>query len=409
MKFEPVRGALKLVRKSTSLSKHGIQLFFSLLRLWKQENRVKVARYLPSWGSTSQKSRLFNLDLHVGVVGDLERHLRRNSIDLMRFSISSHNKLIPDRPSVSDPVRYISNRNWERLDQNRIRLFQSRYKAFLKCFDGFIVTHTPSFTELYSRFGKPILCIVSTRYEAPYTNRPGDWERLNQVLIEGNENKQIQIVANNRGDADYLQYFTGLKVPIVPSLCDSGYRWTGGTDRKVFICKNQELSREIQSKTAFQPLDSLGTPYSFRDLLDCHEILVIPQNISTMTLFELATAGAPVWVPSKDLMKKLNLEYGVLKELTYANLKGIHVSSDQSSPVNWSSPSYYDWWLERADFYDEKIMPNVLTFNSLEDLSQGWSSTGDFYLSLESKLEERNRDIQQNWDSIVARFASNII
>lgn len=376
------------------------------LRLWTIEGSVRLPNLLWFSRERNHKLRVFNLDLHVGVIGDLEPSLLQNSIEVVRFSISNHNGLTPGRPPVSDPVRFISNRNWERLDQKKIWSFQSRYGNFLKRFDGFVVTHTPSFTELYAKFDKPILCVVSTRYEAPYTNRPRDWERLNQLLIEGHASQQIQLVANNKGDKDYLKSFTGIEVPVIASLGDSQHRWRGKKEAKVFICKNQQLSLAIEEATGFKPLRSLGSPYTWQDLLDCREILVIPQNISTMTLFELATAGAPVWVPSKEFLKKLHRDYGVLKELTYANLKGISVSLDKSSPINWSSDLYLDWWLERADFYDEGIMPNVRTFDSFKELRMGNDSSNDFPLMSAHELELRNRSIQDAWNSVIAGFAS---
>ena len=347
---------------------------------------------------------LFNLDLHIAVIRDLERHLNRNEMDLVNFSISGHNWALPNRPPIPDPVKIVSNKTWRELDQNRIKMFQTHYAEFLRNFDGFVVTHTPSFVELYCNMDKPVLCVVSTRYEAPYTNSQTDWDRLNNVLLQGHGSGNVQIIANNRGDADYLKYFTGIEVRTLPSLCDLGYRWSGSLSKKVFICKDQELSREIEFQTDYLPVHSLGSPYSFADLMDCREVLVIPQNISTMSLFELATAGCPVRIPSKELLRDLHKKYGILDSLTYAGLEGVNVSDDPKSPANWSSDSFLDWWLDRADFYNTDLMPNVRTFNSFEELALDSVDTEGSRVVTSEQLAERNQKIQNGWDQVMEEF-----
>lgn len=77
-----------------------------------------------------------------------------------------------------------------------------------------------------------------------------------------------------------------------------------------------------------------------------------------MTLFELATAGVPVAVPSRSLFQSLRRRYkGVLDELTYAEVHRTLVSGREGSPVDWAAGGYLDWWLDRADFYDKELMP----------------------------------------------------
>ena len=316
--------------------------------------------------------RLFNLDLHIGVVADLEQTFKHIGISLTRWSISGHNHLVEGRLPVSDPVRYINQRSWRTLNLDLIEKFQVRYGKFLQRFDGFVCTYSPTFAEIFRDLGKPVLVVAATRYEAPYTDRPADWERFNKYLVDGVHRNQIVISANNLGDADYLKYFTGLNVPVVPSLCskpDWDHRKTGP---RVVMCHDQKLIELVETQTAhaYNRVGILGSPYSWSSLAQCQEVLIFPQNISTMTLFELATAGVSVAVPSRRWIRELRDNgFGVLDECTlYESYKLPCDELSTENPINYQSSEYLDWWLDRADFYDTDLMPNIRIVDSMDEL-----------------------------------------
>jgi hypothetical protein len=316
--------------------------------------------------------RVFNLDLHIGVIADLEQELKKSKIELTRWSISMHNHLVPNRLPITDPVRYINARKWHLIDFERIRKFQDRYKKFLNSFDGFICTYSPVFAELYNDLNKPILIVAATRYEAPYTEREKDWERFNTYLISGVKNSKIQIYANNLGDADYINYFTGVKPRVIPSLCEKQIGNTKVNGQHVIIARDKKLSDLINLSThgIYQDISTLGTPYKWKDLKSCEEVLVFPQNISTMTLFELATAGVPVAIPSRRwITELLGNDFYLLNELSFHQVLGLDTTNMSSeNPANYNSPTFLDWWLDRSDFYNKKLMPNVREVDSIEDL-----------------------------------------
>jgi hypothetical protein len=72
--------------------------------------------------------RVFNLDLHIGVIADLEQELAGHSIELTRWSISMHNHLVSGRLPITDPVRYVNSRKWHLLNESIINKFQNRYQ-----------------------------------------------------------------------------------------------------------------------------------------------------------------------------------------------------------------------------------------------------------------------------------------
>ena len=353
--------------------------------------------------------RVFNLDLHIGVIADLEQELAGHSIELTRWSISMHNHLVSGRLPITDPVRYVNSRKWHLLNESIIYKFQNRYQKFLKSFDGFISTYSPVFAELYRGFNKPILIVAATRYEAPYTNRQGDWDRFNKYLISGVKNSEIFLHANNKGDADYLSYFTGIKVQTVPSLCEKGKISHEHEGRRVIISNDQKLVHYIESSTRklFNSISVLGIPYLWTDLIHCKEILVFPQNISTMTLFELATAGVPVAVPSRRWVKELlHNGYLLLNELSFHQILGLDTSKmSPNNPGNYNSASYLDWWLDRADFYSSSLMPNVRIVDSIEELVSGQN---DIISDLNRLTELRNVELKQKRHAMIKNFKESM-
>lgn len=353
------------------------------------------------------KSIFFNLDLHVGVIADIEHGLKYENAKLIRWSISGHNFLIPNRSSVSDPVQFVNAQNWQELDTSKVSKFRKRYGLFLHSFDGFICTHSPAFAELFYGIKKTLI-ISSTRYEMPYSSQPDQWSRLNHLLVQGVESQQIHLYANNRGDSDYIKYFTNLDVKVTPSLCEkeSG-EWIGGQPFGVILSKDKNLITqiEIQTESKFKDIAHLGEPYKWENLLDLNEIFVIPQNISTMSLFEFATAGIPVAIPSRRWILNLKKSgYGILGELTFHELYHLDPPESDLAPTNYKSNKYLDWWLDRADFYDEFLMPNVRIVDSYAELKEGPSKVKLLGKNYWKQIHSRNNHIYQLRKKMIADF-----
>jgi len=351
--------------------------------------------------------RVFNLDLHIGVIADLEQELKKSKIELTRWSISMHNHLVPDRLPITDPVRFINARKWHLMDCKRIGKFQDRYNKFLNSFDGFICTYSPVFSELYKDLNKPILIVAATRYEAPYTQRQRDWDRFNNYLLSGVKNSKIIMYANNLGDADYIKYFTGIKPQVVPSLCEKNLFTTEQNGQHVTIAHDKNISDLIELSTGgiYRDISILGKPYNWNDLKSCEEVLVFPQNISTMTLFELATAGVPVAVPSRRWITEL-LENGfyLLNELSFHQVLGLDTTNMSSNnPANFNSPTFLDWWLERSDFYNKVLMPNVRVVDSIEDLLKNRNEKRH---SLPELTLKRNSELSILRNKMITEFKS---
>ncbi len=358
---------------------------------------------------------MFNLDLHVAVIQDLSTFFPTEQTKMTRFSLSIHNHL--QRPFYlwsSDPVAIVNQSTWKELDNSKVKDFKIRYRRFLETFDGFVVTYPTSFVDLFIETKKPILAVVATRYEAPYTEMESKWEGLNRSLVEGVNSGQITLIANNAGDAEYIKYFTGLSVPVLPSLCDGKELWSGSSGRRITMAKDLNLRRSIYEKTQglYQPIESLGRPYKWADLMTCLEVLVIPQNISTMTLFELATAGVPVVVPGRELLKEMkDLYSGVLDELSFAEVYGVDADGrfgEPGSPANWKDGSYLDWWLDRADFLNPELMPNVRVAETYADLILSDRDVRTLREAATPAIQVRNAQIRDRWQEQITEWTRSL-
>lgn len=319
------------------------------------------------------RPRVFNLDLHTSVVADIRQGLAPEDISLTSWSLSGHNYVTRRLFTAPDPVSVVNARSWRELDVNQIDRFQDKYGRYLRSFDGFLVTHTPSFAQLFTGLGKPCLVVASTRYEAPYTARPDAWSALNTFIRQELQASRMILVANNLADAAYCEFHLGVHVKCVPSVCDyTQIVWNGDPSVKVISAMDPTLTSLIRTTLGSEwlPWDSvLHRHYRWQQLASLGEVVVVPYNISTMTLFELATAGIPVSVPSSRLLKEwFHAHSGVLSQLTWYQVEGVTPPKDEENPANSDRSDFLDWWIARADFMQRNVMPNVRIFDDVSEL-----------------------------------------
>jgi hypothetical protein len=320
------------------------------------------------------RPKLFNLDAHISVIADLRSGAQRLGIDITSWSISGSNGVFRRYLNVPDPVRIVNSSTWTGLDESMINEFSKIYGSFLKTFDGFVVTYPPAFAQLFSPYDRPTLVVAATRYEWPYSLDAKKRDDFEDFLRKGSDSEKLLIAANNKGDADYLQFYTGLKPKYVPSLCDyTRQEWDGNIHDCLILARSEKLTRHVNQLTGGRWIDfksKLGKNYEWSELASGKAVFIVPYNISVMSLFELATMGVPVIVPSQKLMKELRMEFeGVLSEVSFIEMNSV-VTNEMSEfdPNNYLASGYIDWWLERADFYNTELMPNVAVIDSLDEL-----------------------------------------
>lgn len=362
----------------------------------------------------SKKIRIFNLDLHTSLIADLKSGFDLYDVTFVSWCVSGNNRNFRKFRKVPDPVTHIYGRNWLDIRLQDLEKFRRRHQRYLETFDLFIVCFPPAFVEIFLDFGKPILVLVGTRYEAPYTNDPESWGRLNLKLQAGVESGQVKLVANNIADVDYIKHFTGLQSKYLPSLCEyTKMLWNPQTGSKVILSKSGLLVSQIEGATFNEWRDIkgvLGKNYSWREMSKVTEVLFIPYNVSTMTLFELATAGIPVTVPSKKFLMELSQKFqGVLSELSfYQILKLDSGKLGLDNPNRINSLSHVEWWLDRADFYNLDLMPNVRFIDSMEELQlpHPMSQSVENSIKVQRRVFDRNEAIFQERRELILQFLS---
>lgn len=315
---------------------------------------------------------LLSIDVHISVIEDVSRGLNE-SCRLTRWSLSTARYFKNKRSSLPSPVRYLYLDKWKALDELAIRSFQREYRAYLETVDGAIVIYPPAFLELYPN-EMPLLIMAATRYEFPYTSRGEDWARLDEKLRRKVEDGSAILVANNQGDADYLKFYTGLSVPVIPSVGDYvESSWLGGTESKLIYARHSrtlDYVRTLQRGRVSPRMSFIGDsrPFTWDDLSVASEILVVPQNVSTMFLFELATAGVPVAVPDDEWLYNMYMDGVALKELSFSQVEDPSLASrGRSGPADPEWPEFFEWWIARSDFGNKRLMPNVRRVSCLEE------------------------------------------
>lgn len=369
---------------------------------------MKKDIFKTTYFNSGAKLLLFNLDLHIGVIKDLKQELANHAnIDLVSWSISRHNGLIRNHLNIPDPVRHVNHKTWPGLNPELRNRFRAEYGKFLEKFDGFIVTHTPSFIQLFESLGKPILLINSTRYEAPYSNDLNQWRSLNESLRNLSASELLHIGSNNKGDQEYLFRNTSITSFLVPSVCD--YLSIGRESESstgLIFCRSAKFQEYIEKATDGRFKTTYGRYVSYEDIIQASSLIVLPQNVSTMFLFEMATLGKRVLIPEikllKDLAKKVP---GVLSELSYFQVHGLSTEGLSNDNLNnYNSPIFYNQWLDFADFYDSELMPNVELFEDFSDLKH-YSSA---YIPDQQTHFRRNRSLYDKRANFVNSFIQKL-
>lgn len=351
--------------------------------------------------------RIFMFGVHISDMREAKKGFSNLAVKVESWSISTSRAYLNTFFPFPDPIKHINSDSWSKIDQGLVNKFRNEYSNYLRKFDGFVSCHPLAFSQIYEVFDKPILAINSTRYEIPYSGNVEKSKSLNEFIKSHTRQGLLTILPNNRADQDYLEFYTGVRGRYVPSLCDYiGQKWEGGGVNLVYA-KSTQLSRDVASITQDGFIDFrgfLGPKYSWDELMRVNSILVIPYNISTMFMFELAYAGVPVIVPTKQLLTSLREKYsGVLSEVSCFESNMLDVSQlSHDDPNNYKSREFLDWWLRRADFYDVALMPNITTIDSLEELRNCLLPSDR--PSMEYQIMDRNSKLHALRNSEFIRF-----
>ena len=137
------------------------------------------------------------------------------------------------------------------------------------------------------------------------------WRWLDASLQERVASKRLTAVANNRADADYLTNYTGIRPAHVPSACSYIPAYSGRKPAVVVCSKRDTLAKEICAELSHEAIPlraGLGPRFSWAQLYEHRALVVVPYNVSIMSLCEHYSACAPVYVPDRAFLKRLMAE-----------------------------------------------------------------------------------------------------
>lgn len=366
--------------------------------------------------------RFFNLDLHIGVIGDIRQILAAHGHEVTDWTLSAHAWVLG---RARDKVDVVNEHTWRDLNPAMCDAFYKRYKDELSGYDAFIVTHTPSFSMLYERWEKPIICVASTRYEAPYTDQPEAWVYLNEYLRRKIDEGILTPIANNRYDAAYAERFTQRKWQVISSLCNyTGAHYTGTRRESLYVSKfplpvrvpglidkATEFQRSIWQRAALRlGMASPRQGYSWQEIAQFKSAVVIPYNASIMSIFEMYAAGMPMLFPTPRFAAELYAKHrqeGVFSELSYNQVHGLPSGSrlycGRPDPNDYEDANGMMQWVGLSDFYDSTNLAQLLYFDSYRELEEllATSDWGAIHGRIADHHQVRTEQVHAAWRSVI--------
>lgn len=366
-----------------------------------------------------RKLRFFCLDIHGAVSADIKDIFEKLGHEVVVWVVTSgpvgYSRFTHGREN--DPVEVFNFHSWFNCEMQMYEDFYERYKDYLSQFDGYIAAFNSTFALLYKNLNKPIIIINAVRYEFPLTGRPELWESLNHFLIDGVKSGRLFMVSNNKGDREYLKYYTGLDSELIPSLClYTQAKYSG--NKEFFVCQPTTRGSELPNFTAqkYSNLidNNLPRPYQWQDLYDYKGIIHFPYQISTMSIFEEYSANVPLFFPSKKFLVKLRQQDPSLLQECSCGLLLVYPSivlpTTPGDLNNLSDPKVMKFWIDHADFYDRENMPYIQYFDSFKHLNYLLKMFNLNIVSQNMKNHNKKRKVLvfRKWKSLLEKVSEAI-
>ncbi|ELU01816.1 hypothetical protein CAPTEDRAFT_203186 [Capitella teleta] len=341
--------------------------------------------------SSRRHLHIWTTDFHIATIQDIRHLLEPIGVTFFDQSLTPRCKLFN---SCAYNLTILNRKNGIHLNHSLIPQFYDRYKDDwqMQQVDAFVCYHPTSLCELYMPFNRSIIVVASTRYELGRQDRD-TWTKWNENLQKLSQHPKNIIAANNLYDSNYIEYFTGIKAKLIPSICDytnvtynpsinTFLLFAGRTANAVRFQFFSELFNEtcaIQncSELSLVHFRTLPVPYKYGDIARHKGFVLIPYQVSTMSLFEHYRMNVPIFAPSVELLIEWHQKHNILREKTWNGVtnrtivsQGSHISAHDSQkhlpdPNNDTDPESLKYWIPFSDFYQ---WPHVIIFNTLDEL-----------------------------------------
>ena len=298
-----------------------------------------------------------------------------------------------------------------------INMFQllAKTEMFSKV-DAIVCMFYPAICQNYVALNKTIIYMPAHRFFIKRCTK-NDIDSYFYWMFNSKSSKIV--VAAGQYDAEYINYFTGKKIPyiiastiltypnpplnssrrmnIVAPFKEEGTKWLP------ILRKN---AREMNYKYPFASIRSFKHPFSLDELASFQSVIVFPYAVLSYYLCDIITSTIPMFVPSPEFILDYNLMHDYRNTGKYCPQNAYqppksNLTRHPYSPEDNSRDARL-YWLQFASFYT----PCVTVFSSFEDLFKKLQST-DF-----NKVRQCNREYRQTilnhnrkqWEAILQQI-----
>ena len=347
--------------------------------------------------------KFFNIDFHISVILDLEEIFNELCHIITDISLSDHASIIGKQKKF---IPDISNGRWINYFITGSTQQFSLVHPELSDFDGFISTYPPLFSILYLGYNKPSFVHIPIRFDYGIHSDASSMRNIISIIQKAIESKNLIVTANNKYDAHYFNFLTGITPEHIPSLCTyTSLQYNSQSHSKsILIYAEKELDKS-KIDFNFDLKSSLPHGYKWKELLKYKAIVHFPYQLSTMSIFEHYTANRPLFFPSEKFIHKLYFDgQNILSQVSNYQLwntppKTIVPYNGSLDLNNYKNPATIWEWLKYADFYDRNWMPHIQYFDSFEELNSMIRAVDFQKISDDMKLAniDRKQKIYSTW------------
>lgn len=389
--------------------------------------------------SSMPQITIWSSDFHISPIADLKYLLKDFNVRFLDKSLSGHCHLTN---TCAKDLHVITQFNGIRLSPCPSKLRREFYEHYRRdkefmAADAILCTHAISLCELFMPFQKPLILIASTRYEIGRHDRVS-WERWNGNLERIAKKAENTIAANNAYDRAYLTYFTSLPMNqtlLLPSYCEYVNTIYTPDLSKPFLLTpargvNEWVARSLRTalseynankKASEPPLvispvrEIYPLHFEYSELSRHPGMVVLPYQVSVMSLFEAYRMAIPLFVPSLRLLVQWHLDHRILSERTWDNVFGsprsqsilakhwLSSSPMQSDPNDEFSEGALTEWLALSDFYQ---WPHIHVFDSFQELFEQLQTVDLLATSMAMRRynDQVKRQLQSDWKAILKKI-----
>ena len=210
------QGALRCARIRHEVSGGVVQY---ALRDGDPELRALVRPLFPA-KENEKRLVVWSADHHIGPISDLRSIFEPLGVKFLEHTLYHACDVMCTCDQLRN-TRVLDKDNIFRVDDRLVRRFWSAYAddADLQRADALLVSYSFQLLEIFQHYNESIIAIAPLRYDYPLQSQPAHWLALNEILHAVHMNPHNVLGANNLYDAEYIRYFTGLRVDYVPSFC----------------------------------------------------------------------------------------------------------------------------------------------------------------------------------------------